>query len=53
MEQHKDYDELISDIDDDTDENLFHIGDRLDPPEARLYSTQQLHSEFLLNVIMK
>ncbi|KZT04641.1 uncharacterized protein LAESUDRAFT_657375 [Laetiporus sulphureus 93-53] len=44
MEQHKDYDELISDIDDDTDENLFHIGDRLDPPEARLYSTQQLHT---------
>lgn len=41
----KDFDELQSDIEDDIDENAFHIGDRLDPPQARLYSTQELHSK--------
>ncbi|OBZ67046.1 hypothetical protein A0H81_12868 [Grifola frondosa] len=38
-----DFDELQSDLD-DYDDDGFHIGDRLDPPQARLYSTQDLHT---------
>lgn len=40
----KNLDELQSDIDDTEDDTGFHVGDRLDPPQARLYSTQELHS---------
>ncbi|OSX66594.1 hypothetical protein POSPLADRAFT_1038667 [Postia placenta MAD-698-R-SB12] len=40
----KDYDELHSDLDEEVDEDAFHIGARLDPPQARLYSTQELHT---------
>lgn len=45
----KDYDELHSDLDEEVDEDAFHIGARLDPPQARLYSTQELHSMSLLS----
>lgn len=41
----RELDELQSDIEEDVDENTFHIGARLDPPQARLYSTQELHSK--------
>jgi len=40
----RELDELQSDIEEDVDENTFHIGARLDPPQARLYSTQELHT---------
>ncbi|PCH43474.1 hypothetical protein WOLCODRAFT_25940 [Wolfiporia cocos MD-104 SS10] len=40
----KEYDELQSDLDEEEDENAFHIGARLDPPQARLYSTMDLHT---------
>ncbi|EMD37632.1 hypothetical protein CERSUDRAFT_94633 [Gelatoporia subvermispora B] len=38
----KDVDELQSDIEEN--DNGFHISERLDPPHACLYSTQQLHT---------
>lgn len=38
-------DELIDDLEEDTpDITMMHIGESLDPPEARLYTTEQLHS---------
>lgn len=38
-------DELIDDLEEDVaDVNVMHIGASLDPPEARLYTTEQLHS---------
>ncbi|CCM05005.1 uncharacterized protein FIBRA_07204 [Fibroporia radiculosa] len=40
----KDFDELQSDIEEEVDPATFHVGSRLDPPQARLYTTQDLHT---------
>ena len=38
-------DELIDDLEEEVpDVNAMHVGASLDPPEARLYTTEQLHS---------
>ncbi|GBE81572.1 hypothetical protein SCP_0313010 [Sparassis crispa] len=40
----KDYDELQSDLEEEDCGDGFHVGERLDPPQARLYTTQGLHT---------
>lgn len=44
QEEEKDPDERNSDLSEVEDDSLqFHIGERLNMPKARLYTTQELH----------